>query len=103
MWHLSQRAPYLACFACTVVLLVQSLDLDNWGIFGPGPGLFPKIVTGSCCIIGLLLASTPHHEDRRPEYRTGRGSARSAGTADLPNLRTLSLPHDGRDGWFGSC
>jgi hypothetical protein len=86
MWNLSKRAPYLVCFACTVVLLVQSLDLDNWGVFGPGPGLFPKIVTGFCCIIALLLTVSPPITQT-----TGPSAGQEEGPLAPPERRTFRI------------
>jgi hypothetical protein len=54
-----ERLTFLAALVVAGLLLWQSLDLDAWSILGPGPGLFPQLTTGFCCVVAGLLAAFP--------------------------------------------
>ena len=54
-----ERATFLSGFGIAALLLWQTIALDAWSIIGPGPGLFPMLTTGFCCVIAALLFSFP--------------------------------------------
>lgn len=54
-----KRLPYLVALVLSGLLLQQSLQLDDWGLLGPGPGLFPRIVTSLCVAAAALLGVFP--------------------------------------------
>lgn len=56
---LRARLPYLVALLVSGLFLWQALELEDWGIFGPGPGLFPRIVATACVVLSALLACAP--------------------------------------------
>ena len=48
-----------ASLAVGLVLLWQAFRLDRWGIFGPGPGLFPQALAVLACAFALLMLLIP--------------------------------------------
>lgn len=56
---LRARLPYLVALLLSGLFLWQALELEEWGILGPGPGLFPRIVAGACVLLSALLACMP--------------------------------------------
>lgn len=59
MRALVERIPYLGCFLFAGAFLWQASALEDWGIFGPGPGLFPQVVTGVACLVAAVLLVKP--------------------------------------------
>ena len=53
------RLPYVIALFISTLFLWQAFDLDEWGLLGPGPGLFPRMVVGLCTAIAAMLAFFP--------------------------------------------
>lgn len=56
---MTARLTFAAAFVVAGAFLFQAVKLPFSDIFGPGPGLFPTIVTGMCAAIAGLLALFP--------------------------------------------
>lgn len=72
------RWPAVPLVVASATLLVQSLALDTWGMFGPGPGLFPISVSALCCVLSLALLAWPRIGVQ------GRESAQAEEAAEAP-------------------
>jgi len=55
----AERLPYLAAAGAALLLLSQAVRLEDFGPFGPGPGIFPQITSGLASAIAVLLVLVP--------------------------------------------
>lgn len=55
----TERIVFLAGLGVALLFFWQSVGLDAWSILGPGPGLFPRVITGFSSVVAALLVAFP--------------------------------------------
>ena len=53
------RLAALGLLAAAAVGFWQAWRLSNWGFDGPGPGLFPQLIAGTCVLLSLIVLVAP--------------------------------------------
>jgi putative tricarboxylic transport membrane protein len=94
-----ERSTFLIGFCVAALLLWQAISLDAWSVIGPGPGLFPMLTTGFCCVVAALLfcfprlARSPLDTEREREPPLAPGERRTFITycVALPLLAVMSV------------
>jgi MFS family permease len=64
-----ERLPYLAATAVALLFLWQALQLEDFGPFGPGAGIFPQITAGLTVALTIALLLVPAFSRERGAER----------------------------------
>jgi hypothetical protein len=77
----AERVPFLAAAVIALLMFSQALRLEDFGPFGPGPGIFPQIATVFASVLAVILLLFPalafSTEASAPEAKLGAEEERT--------------------------
>ncbi len=74
----------LAMLALSTVAAWASWQLDVWSFIGPGPGLFPMLISGLCMVLATIVLLTPSPP-------AAEGDASDEGPLEPPERTTFAM------------